>query len=174
MAWDPFALLGLPRVFSLDRATIERAYLQRVGEAHPDVSIGSGDEPDQGSAEVNRARQDLSDPETRGNILLGLLGGPTKEADRSLPDGFLMEMIEVREQVEAARAVGNRADVDKWEAWADEERGRHLAAAGALFGQVGASGPSPEKLKQIRTRLNAWRYIERMLESVREGGAGGG
>lgn len=168
MTWDPFAMLRLPRTFALERAEIERAYLRRVGEAHPDRAGPETEEHDERpfAAEINRARQDLLDPETRGNVLLGLLGGPSKEADRSLPDGFLMEMMEVRGEMEADSAVGGGEIVDKWEAWGEARRAEHIRAAGELFAEIERAGATATGLKAIRTRLNAWRYIERMLEQV--------
>lgn len=169
MSWDPFAVLDLPRTFDLDRTRIERAYLERASALHPDVPgmpPADDDDPGSAAAELNRARQDLSDPETRANVLLALLGGPSKEQDRSLPDGFLMEMMEVREQMEAAQTARDTAALEKWGAWAEDQRRGHVAAVGDLFRQAESQGPAPAPslLKAIRTRLNAWRYIERMLE----------
>lgn len=109
----------------------------------------------------------VSDPESRANVLLGLLGGPTKEEDRSLPPGFLMEMMESRERLESARGSGDEAEMARWTAWAEGQRVGHIAAVKALFAEVeGAGGAGEAKRKAIRMRLNAWRYIERMLEQV--------
>jgi molecular chaperone HscB len=168
---DAFARLGLPRRFDLDRATIERAYLSLAGAAHPDAlgTPGLSDDPsDAASSDLNRARQDLLDPESRASLLLALLGGPSKESDRSLPDGFLMEMMEVREQMEAAAAARDAAALERWRNWAEDQRIGYARSVGELFKQVERDGPRPEILKAIRTRLNAWRYIERMLEQIAE------
>jgi molecular chaperone HscB len=170
MTWDPFAVLGLPRRFDLDRATIEGAYLARAASVHPDL-VGAGEglveaDGDPASAELNRARQDLSDPETRASALVTLLGGPGKEQDRTLPDRFLMEMMDVREQMEAAKAADDREGLDRWERWAKEQRAGHMRAVGELFVGFDPQSPSTATLKAIRTRLNAWRYIERMLEQI--------
>lgn len=169
MTWDPFAVLALPRRFDLERSDIERAYLARAGQAHPDLA--TSDDHGDASAEVaagdlNRARQDLSDPETRATILLALQGGPSKDQDRSLPDGFLMEMMDVREQMEAAAAAGDRARIEHWERWANQQRAGHIRTVAEMFAGVDATNPDPVALRAIRSRLNAWRYIERMLEQL--------
>jgi molecular chaperone HscB len=163
--------LNLPRRFDLDRAAIEKAYLARAAQVHPD--IGANGPPfedeamgDPAAAELNRARQDVADPEMRATVLLGLLGGPTKEQDRSLPDGFLMEMMDVREQMEAAKASGDRVALERWEQWAAAERESHIQSVGELFLGISSGEPKPAQLQAIRKRLNAWRYIERMLEQV--------
>lgn len=166
MTWDPFGALGLPRRFDLGRDEIERAYLARAAETHPDL-VTAGDAGAPGDAgDLNRARQDLADPETRASVLLALLGGPGKEQDRGLPPGFLMEMMEVREQMEAAAGAGDRDQIERWERWAEEQRAGHVRAVAELFAATDASGPDPRTLRSIRERLNAWRYIERMLDQM--------
>lgn len=166
MSWDPFDMLGLPRRFDLARADIERAYLSRAPEVHPDLAIAGGPEAPIEAGDLNRARQDLADPETRATILLSLLGGPSKEQDRGLPPGFLMKMMEVREQMEGAAASGDRSQIERWEKWADQERAGHVRAVADLFARVEAAAPDVKMLRSIRERLNAWRYIERMLEQL--------
>jgi len=155
LMWDPFAILELDRRFDLTAAEIERAYLARAVGLHPDTDAAHDEAC---AADLNRARQDLKDPETRGNILLALLGGPAKETDRSLPNGFLMQMMEIRGEMESG------TDQHKWSAWGEDQRAQHEREVGALFEKVVARDPDGAMLKAIRTRLNAWRYIERMLE----------
>ena len=109
----------------------------------------------------------LGDPLQRAEALLARLGGAGKENDKSLPDGFLAQMLEVREEVE--EAAGDAAATAKWEAWAQAERSEHEARVAALFRRALASNPADtEALRQIRTQLNAWRYIDRMIEQLGE------
>lgn len=176
MITDPFTLLGLPRRFDLDRTAIEHAYLGRLTAA-PSSSEGGGfgDEPagsDPGP--LNAARRVLLDGESRANALLGLLGGPGKESDRSLPPGFLGQMMEVRERMEAA--AGDPVELAKFEAWAIGQRDGHTARVAEMFRGSESCGNAANAsiLKQIRMELNAWRYIERMLEQVHGGGGGSG
>jgi hypothetical protein len=79
-----------------------------------------------------------------------------------------MEMMEVREQMEAAAAARDAAALERWRNWAEDQRIGYARSVGELFKQVERDGPRPEILKAIRTRLNAWRYIERMLEQIAE------
>ncbi|MCL4743081.1 MAG: DnaJ domain-containing protein [Phycisphaerales bacterium] len=158
---DPFDALGLPARFELDEGTIRRAYLARVGAVHPDAAGGEGAE----ASNLNEARATLSDPEQRANALLDRLGGPSKEADRSLPDGFLARMMAVREEVEADLASGGAEARARWEAWAVEQRREHERRVGAMFAGL-ADGASADALRAIRTELNAWRYVERLIEQL--------
>jgi molecular chaperone HscB len=157
---DPFAVLGLHAAFDVDAGAVERAYLARAAAVHPDV-LGESDEAAVQAARLNRAKAVLLNPETRANALLELMGGPGKEQDKSLPAGFLVEMMEVREQIEEDVRRGER---ERWQRWGEARRGEHAERVRALFARVTA-GDTPG-LRAIRTELNAWRYIERLIEQL--------
>lgn len=159
----PFEILGLPRTFDLDEGAIRRAYLARVAALHPDLA--EGDDAQAESAELNRARAVLMNPETRANLFLSLLGGPTKEMDKSLPPAFLMEIMETREAIETSLASRDEAERKKWSDWGQKERARYVEQVRSQFAGLGAS-PDPPALKEIRKTLNAWRYIERLIEQL--------
>jgi len=159
---NPFAVFGLPPRFDLDASAIERSYLSKLARAHPDVGEG-GDEPD--AAELNLARAALLDAEQRGNALLEVLGGPSASACKDLPDGFLMEMMTRRQEIEEEIAQAGDQSRTRWEAWARDERAQYARSVGECFDALGEA-PNPEKLVEIRVLLNAWRYIERLIEQL--------
>jgi DnaJ-domain-containing protein 1 len=160
---DPFELLGLPARFDIKTKEIERAYLARAAAVHPDLA-GGDDTPEQ-SAALNRAKAVLQEPELRANALLTRLGGPGKSEDKSLPGGFLMGIMETREAIEEALARGSQEERAKWKAWAQEQRGEYEGRVGALFKTLGDSRDATT-LRAIRQELNAWRYIERLIEQL--------
>jgi molecular chaperone HscB len=164
MGLDPFDALGLPARFELPFSALERAYLARSAGAHPDATASDVDS-NRISACLNESRQILENPESRAEALLARLGGPSKEADRSLPSGFLAQIMEVREAVEAARAAGDRTALAAHERWAQQQRDQHIRSVGELFGAL-RDRPSEPQLRAIRTELNAWRYVERMIEQL--------
>ncbi|MFG0305917.1 MAG: DnaJ domain-containing protein [Phycisphaerales bacterium JB040] len=164
---DPFDALALPGVFGLTPAQIESAYLKRAASLHPDLA-GDEDAALHSSA-LNEAKATLLDPESRARALLARLGGDgpgDPSARTALPDGFLMEIMSTRQQIEADLA-GPDADAkrEKWEGWGEERRREHIEHVAELFESAGEH-PSPERLGAIRTRLNAWRYIERLIEQL--------
>lgn len=167
MAFDPFAIFGLPRRFDLDAAVVQRAYLSRSANLHPDLGIEPLGDGGLDSASLNRAKSILDDPEQRADALLVLLGGPTREAERALPDGFLMDIMETRERLDDALRSGDRAAAAELEAWAANQRAAHISTVRDRFAALPAA-PSPSQLREIRRELNAWRYIERMLEQLRD------
>ncbi|MCZ7633544.1 MAG: DnaJ domain-containing protein [Phycisphaerales bacterium] len=158
---DPFETLGLPARFDLDEGAIRRAYLARVAAVHPDAAGGEGDQ----ASVLNEARTVLSDPERRANALLVRLGGPSKEADRSLPGGFLAHMMEVRETIESDLATGGDEARQRWEAWATQQRSEYARRVGEMFAELADPAPIDAR-RAIRTELNAWRYVERLIEQL--------
>ncbi len=172
VARNPFQVLGLPARMDLSRATIERAYLARAAGVHPDARraeaagevVGApGETAEDASSELNAARRTLGDPLLRAEALLALVGGPDAAGgagSKSLPPGFLVEFMPVREEAEEAIAAGDAGSVERLRAWAKGEREAYVRRVGGLF----ASEPVPAG--EIRTTLNAWRYIERLLERL--------
>lgn len=158
---DPFDALGLPARFDLDPEAVRRAYLARIGAVHPDA-MG---EQVEGAAELNLARGVLDDPESRAEALLVRLGGASRAQDKSLPDGFLAEIMEARERIEEALASGSPEARLESRRWADQQRRGALERVGAMFAGLGGA-PDAERLRAIRRELNAWRYVERLIEQL--------
>jgi hypothetical protein len=137
--------------------------LTRAAVVHPDLAVD--DEADRAAATLNKAKAILEDPERRAGALLARLGGPGKSEDKSLPAGFLMSMMETREAVEEALASKDPGARARWEAWAQEQRGEYQRRVASLFAAAGESRDAPT-LRVIRQELNAWRYIERLIEQL--------
>lgn len=153
---NPFEALGLPVSFAVEPGAVERAYLKKLASSHPD-RVGDAGAID--SAALNAARACLIDDESRANSVLRLMGGPSASEDRSLPDGFLMEMMEIRSTME----LDLEDDPDRaragWLRWGGEQRARYADEFRRLIEEPGSLGA-------CRVQLNAWRYIERLIEQL--------
>jgi len=156
-AADPFAVLGLPARFDLTPAQIRRAYLAKAAATHPDAAGGAGGVD---TAVLNGARETLEHPHARGEALLALLGGPSAAQDKSLPPGFLQAVMATRMEAAEDLENGGPAARERWRAWAAGKRAEHEARVAALF----ASGA--EAATAIRVELNAWKYVERLIEQL--------
>ncbi len=169
---DPFKTLGLPPRFDLDQADLHARFIQASSTHHPDRHTDpvAQAEAAERSAEINQAYAVLSDPERRADALLTLLGGPAKDQDKSLPPDLLMDMMEVRENLEEAVAANNAMELEKLRGWANDQREAHLSKVADLFDNASTSPPDAllpgAVAKAIRLELNTLRYIERMLEQM--------
>lgn len=164
---NAFQVLGLPIRFTITRAEIESAYLKAIAAAHPDIANLSFDDHPDPAAKLNIARDTLLNSETRANLVLALLGGPTKQQYKSLPDGFLMDIMEAREQIDEAIATKDPAALTTWRTWALEQRQTYESSLATQFDEIAQSTQNRQALlNQSRATLNAWRYIERMIEQL--------
>lgn len=166
---DPFARLGLPRRFALEARAVQSAYLRRLGGLHPDREPNplKREEAAREAALVNEARRVLLDDEARANALLTLLGGVPEDAVKALPEGFLMEMMEVREDMEQALTSHDPEEAARVEAWAREQRSAYFTRLEPLWDAAAGSDASALHARcTIRRELNALRYIERMIEQI--------
>ncbi len=159
---NPFQALGLPVAYDIDRDRVERAYRTKLSQAHPDA--GGGDQPTD-PATLNEARAAILDDEQRAIRLLAVLGGPDASACRDLPDGFLMDMMMTRQEIEAAIDSGGDEERAQWEEWGIAQRRAYRDQVSEMFKSLG-SDPDMDELRTIRVLLNAWRYIERLIEQL--------
>jgi len=167
---NAFDILKVPRSFVIDEQQVRQSYLQQSAACHPDRFTDAMDQADaaEQSARLNQAYQTLLDPEQRANTLIALHGGPAKEDDQSLPPDLLMEVMEAREELEAALEKHDQAAVDKLHDWAVAQRSERLSTITDLFEQTRTQGTEHkhETLKRVRLELNALRYFQRMLDQM--------
>lgn len=159
---DPFSVLHLDPRFDLDIDELRQRFLAASAEHHPDRFTDPLDQADaaERSAAINQAHQTLSDPESRANALLALRGGPAAADDKSLPPTLLMEMMEVREELDRAVADQDNATINRLRIWSTTQYDQHIARLSKLFVDEDLDGQA------IRLELNAMRYIQRMIEQL--------
>ena len=98
---DHFAFYDLPRSFQPDAAAIKRRYYQNSKRFHPDFFTLESDEKQaeilEQSTRNNEAYRTLSDPDRRMAYLLRLEGALTDNDGSSVPQDFLLEMMDINE-----------------------------------------------------------------------------
>jgi len=103
-----FELFGLPAAFALDVQRLEAAYREIQSRVHPDRFAHAGDAERRASLQwttrVNEAFQALKSPVMRAKHLLELHGVDVAfETNTAMPPDFLMQQMELREALEAAK-----------------------------------------------------------------------
>ena len=163
---DHFALFGLERGFTLDRAWLLARYRELQQATHPDRFVSASEAERrwsvQAASRVNDAYATLKAPLPRAVYLLELAGVATgEESDTRMDPMFLMEQMELREALEAAEGAGDphaaldavRAKLDALEASATRgfeaaiERGDTAAA---------------------RTEVRQWQFVDKLGREVGE------
>jgi molecular chaperone HscB len=156
---DPFALLGLLPAYDVDLEALERAFFERSKALHPD-RFASAPAAERVAAlsrsrALNDAYQLIKKPVARAEYLLERAGVTIGDNERLEP-AFLMEILELREELAEARAAGELARVEALQRAMKARRTEALDVLPGLF----AAGD----FAAIKHRLIALRYIHRYLE----------
>ena len=171
-----FELLGLPLRYALDTAEIERTYLARNRETHPDYHQQSSTATQRVSMEMtaalNEAYATLKHPFRRAEYLLSLHGGPTAAEHKQMEPAFLEEMLELRMEIEELRH--GAADSPARIALEQQLRGRNekliseIAKRFMEFEALAANATDGKRvLLEVRKLLNAAKYIQGLLRDLR-------
>jgi molecular chaperone HscB len=168
---DPFRVLGVNPTFDLDVADLERRQRELSKALHPDrhaSSLPAERRAALGEAiRVNEAFRALRDPLTRAEALLGVLtGSPEPPATTSaLPPGFLLEVMDLREQLAELRARQELPGLERL-------RGQIVSYEQALHAELSSSFAAAQAANAAvtpgtHTALAKLRYYRRMLDEVR-------
>jgi molecular chaperone HscB len=169
---DHFERLGLPRRFDLDPAELERQYLARSREVHPDVHQLGGEAEQRASLEMssalNEAYTTLRDPFRRAEYLLQLEGGPSAAELKEMPAAFLEEMLAQRMEIEELKEGGpDSPELTAMERQLVERREGLLKRAGEAFARSPEASSKGAVLKEVRELLNATKYVQGLLRDLR-------
>jgi molecular chaperone HscB len=178
---DYFELLGLPHRFALDPAELERRYLERSREVHPDRQ-GERPAADRVSAagramEVNQAYRALRRELPRAEHLLALSGVSIGD-NEPVSQELLLEMMELREALAEAAASGDQGALGRMEAEARRRERGELERLGQLFATLeaappGDSGERAGLIETIKEHIILLRYLARYREAFEEADQGG-
>jgi molecular chaperone HscB len=179
-ATDYFAVLGVPAHYAVDLAAAEAAFKQLSRQVHPDRFATADPRARRASlartVQLNEAWRTLKDPVARAAYLLERAGvevasEDNKKADPAAdpkgtrkvnaPPAFLLEILELNDELEAAKRAGDAVKVafmaEEMRAKADESM-RTIAA--------GLEAGTPERLEAAGRAFIALRYQRRFLESA--------
>jgi len=172
-----FERLSVPRRFAVDLAELERGYLARSRETHPDfhqqASAAQQRASMESSASLNEAYATLKHPFRRAEYLLALEGGPSAAEHKEMSPAFLEEMLDLRMEIEELREAGD-PDSERWRAMERELTRRGDTLVGDLSRRFAhyenlALDDSARHgvLVQVRQVLNAAKYIQGLLRDLR-------
>jgi molecular chaperone HscB len=166
-----FEFYDLPETFQLDEAALKRRYYALSREYHPDFHATESPERQQEVLRLStlntNAYRTLSDADLRMAYILGS-HGLLEEGKQSMPSDFLMEVMELNEQI-----MELEFDPDPEVAARVETEVNTLTDtldAGITPVLAGYSGlPSevrPQALQQVKTYYLKKRYLLRIRESL--------
>ena len=154
-----FQLFNLPAQFDLDPAALEQTYRQLAARFHPDkTATASAFEQKQA---VNEAYRRLSRPLERAVLLLQAQGIQADSEERTAFDPeFLMQQMEWREELAAARAANSTERLAALDSQVAAEEARLLTKLSTAFRQADYAQaaelvPQGRFLDKIRQEIRA-------------------
>ena len=159
-----YQLFDLPLAYALDTSALERAYREVQREVHPDRFVTASDAEKrlaaQWATQANEAYRTLKSPLNRGRYFLSLNGIDTEEErNTTMPLEFLMQQMEWREAVVAAKAA---KDEDALAGLARTKRAEEKIFLSRLSEQL-ANGNDFTNAKNTVRKL---RFLEKLGEEI--------
>ncbi|GAB2475147.1 co-chaperone protein HscB [Hymenobacter qilianensis] len=168
---DYFEFYDLPESFLLDEATLKRKYYALSREYHPDFHATAPQEHQQEilhlATQNTNAYRTLSDPDQRMAYILGR-HNLLEEGKQEIPSDFLMEVMELNEQLMELEMEPDPNVV----ASVENEVNAIADTLDAGIEPVLAGYPGlppdvrPQALQQVRTYYLKRRYLLRIRESL--------
>jgi molecular chaperone HscB len=158
---DPFAAFGLPARFQLDEQTLEVRYRELQQKLHPD-RFARAPQPERlaslrAATALNDAVRVLRDPLARAAALLETRGVTIGE-NESIEGPLVMEIMELREQLDDARSANDQGQASQV---VEGVRARRADALASLSTQLDAGDDAGAKHTLITIR-----YFDRLLEAA--------
>lgn len=167
---DLYALFDLPESYELDEAELEKRYLALSKESHPDGFVNAPARERisalQRSMLLNDAYKTLKKPAPRAEYLLGR-HGVTIGANETLDPAFLMEVLELREELQEAKHAKDMPKLRLLEQRMRDRQDEAFVALRAAFAKLEREGDKAA-LASIKTQLILLRYVRRYLEEFED------
>ena len=158
-----FELFNLPITLNVDTSGLSKKYFELQRKYHPDrfgqASDAEQEEALQVSAQVNKAFKTLKDPDETIKYVLQLKGLLEEEEKYQLSPDFLMEVMELNEELESGMTDAIQAKIDQLK--------NELYATVETIITNYQEGISTEKeLLQVKEYYFKKKYLDRMVENL--------
>ena len=168
---DHFALFDLPRRYETDLTALEHRYRELQSMVHPDKHAHLGDSEKllsmQQATNANDAFQTLKSPLKRAMYLLHLAGHDVAvENNTAMPMDFLMEQMELREAVGAARAEKNEGALDDVRRALKIRMAGQYAALGGMLDQRKDHAAAADGVRRLMFQEKLLQEIDDALEAI--------
>ncbi len=164
-----FSFFDLEPAFNIDAAKLKKAYLIKSREFHPDYFSQASEEEKNRALDMttrnNAAFKTLSDPVKRLEHILRLNNILGESKDEKMDPEFLMEMMDINEQIMEHKMEEGSTKADAIKADIDElSKGMDLEANG-LKDAYDQSNET-EHLQKLKAYFFKKKYIARILQQL--------
>ncbi|MFD0941794.1 Fe-S protein assembly co-chaperone HscB [Pedobacter boryungensis] len=171
-----FELYDLPVSFNPDQQIVKQKFYELSKKYHPDFYINQSQEKQDEVLELstlnNKAFQVLKDPQRRLHYILELKGELVEGENYTLPQSFLVEMMEVNEALMELEFDSNAVKLAELKGQTEQIENELAAELQALTLAYDADTENQEsKLKAIKDIYYRNKYLHRIKESLNRMGS---
>src|SRR4051812_19028793 len=161
---NPFELFDLQPAYAIDAAALDDAYRGLQTLIHPDRYAQAGDAERRASMQmttrVNEAYRALKDPVQRAKHILELHGVDVGfETNTQMPTDFLMQQLEMREELDTARAKKDFSFLDSLKAKLGKQKK-------SLENQIGESIDARKDYLAATDLVRKLMFLQRIDEEI--------
>lgn len=155
-----FDYYNIPCQYKLNQSELRKLFYSKSKDLHPDQS-NQMDAIDQTSVN-NEAYRILSDPHLRLKHILEIFNGPMDESKMQLPKAFLMDMMDINEEIEFV-SDENRASLnEKIKSLIQSEEDHY----NIIIQNFDKQDHSEEVLRKLEEFYFKQKYYYRMLQNM--------
>lgn len=158
-----FELFNLPISLNVDTSGLSKKYFELQRKYHPDrfgqASDAEQEQALQVSAQINRAFKTLKDPDETIKYVLQLKGLLEEEEKYQLSPDFLMEVMELNEELEAGMTDDIQSKIDQL-------KNELYAAVETIITNYQEGLSSEKELLQVKEYYFKKKYIDRMVDNL--------
>jgi molecular chaperone HscB len=155
-----FDYYNIPCQYKLNQSELRKLFYSKSKDLHPDQS-NQIDAIDQTSVN-NEAYRILSDPHLRLKHILEIFNGPMDESKMQLPKAFLMDMMDINEEIEFV-SNENRASLnEKIKSLIQSEEEQY----NIIIQNFDKQDHSEEVLRKLEEFYFKQKYYYRMLQNM--------
>lgn len=173
-ARDYFRILDVPERLALDPRLLISAYHEKSRLFHPDHHVGETEKEQEialaNASLVNLAFRTLRDPFLRARYYIARKRGEDGRPKKTtLPPEVLMEIMELRDEVQSLFAQGHRSEAEgRVHSVLDPLEREIYAAFDRIDAQEEGHTPVPPEIDLLAERLEKRAYIQNLLAELKE------
>lgn len=165
-----FELYDIPVALKVDPAVVKKKYYELSRRYHPDFHSQSGESEQedmlQKSADVNRAYKIFQDADDTIRYVLMMKGLMAEEEKYSLKPDFLMEVMEVNEQLMDLEMDPDAGRLDGIQKETDHLQKKIYEDVAVVIENYKEGVSSEEELLRVKDYYYRKKYLQRILDKI--------
>ncbi|MGB5023755.1 MAG: iron-sulfur cluster co-chaperone HscB C-terminal domain-containing protein [Saprospiraceae bacterium] len=160
-----FEHFGIPIAHEIDLSLLRKKYYEKSREFHPDINQNKPD-LDFHTAYNNQAYKILLNPLSRLKYIIELTEGPIQENTQTLPQEFLIQMMELHEAIFEAKELQDTKQLNRLMEELSLAETNAQNKIHPIFRDFDQGNRDPEILNQMKFYYFKLKYFIRLRENL--------